>query len=66
MAGQDPIELFESLGGQFSPDFDAYARGKIPIGQVRCLQCRQAPCGCVRCSCGWTNAPGVACIACSE
>jgi hypothetical protein len=29
-----------------SPDFDAYAEGRINASQIRCVLCRQAPCEC--------------------
>lgn len=30
----------------FSPDFDAYASGKIPASAVRCVLCQNIPCNC--------------------
>lgn len=30
----------------FSPDFEAYAAGKLPAASVRCVLCGNAPCNC--------------------
>jgi hypothetical protein len=30
----------------WSPDFDAYASGKIPASQVHCVLCGNSPCNC--------------------
>ncbi|WP_157254960.1 hypothetical protein [Nonomuraea typhae] len=30
----------------WSPDIDRYARGDMPVEQVRCALCRLAPCEC--------------------
>lgn len=55
----DPLEVLEELGAEWSPDFDTYASGKIPLSQVRCVLCRTAPCSCARCDgCGMTVPPG--------
>lgn len=29
-----------------SPDFDAYAEGRIGVAEVRCVLCTHAPCDC--------------------
>jgi len=42
----DPKEMLDQLGAQWSPDFDAYARGEIGASQVRCVLCTHAPCDC--------------------
>lgn len=34
------------MSGAVSPDLGDYAEGKIPVSQVRCVLCRQAPCTC--------------------
>jgi hypothetical protein len=31
---------------RWSPDFDAYATGKLPISAIRCALCGLAPCQC--------------------
>jgi hypothetical protein len=46
----DPRKILDSLGAQWSPDFDAYASGKLDITQVRCLLCGKAPCECKQCT----------------
>lgn len=43
---RDPAEALTELGATWAPDFDAYASGRLDIGQVRCLLCGQAPCNC--------------------
>lgn len=45
----DPVSIVNELGGQWSPDFDAYASGRLDISQVRCVLCGQAPCQCRFC-----------------
>jgi len=30
----------------WSPDFDAYASGKLDISRVRCALCQHSPCDC--------------------
>jgi hypothetical protein len=42
----DPTEAVEQLGAIWSPDFDAYAAGRLDVSQVRCVLCEQAPCNC--------------------
>lgn len=49
MTAPDPVSILDQLGAQWSPDFDAYASGKLDISQVRCVLCRQAPCQCRQC-----------------
>lgn len=44
----DPAAILASLGARWSPDFDAYATGKLDITQVRCVLCI-APCQCRYC-----------------
>lgn len=41
-----PTEAVDSLGAIWSPDFDAYASGEMPLQGVRCALCLQAPCEC--------------------
>jgi hypothetical protein len=63
----DPVTALAALGAVWSPDFDSYAAGTIPLSQVRCVLCRTAPCSCPRCpahqmsthTCGCTT-PGAA------
>ena len=45
-AKQTPVEQVDALGAQWSPDFDAYATGRISADQIRCVLCRHAPCAC--------------------
>lgn len=52
----DPVSLLDQLGAVWSPDFDAYASGSIPISQVRCVLCRHAPCTCTYCPAVHENA----------
>jgi hypothetical protein len=42
----DPVKALEQLGAILSPDFDAYASGKLDASRVRCALCRHAPCDC--------------------
>jgi hypothetical protein len=42
----DAVAILDQLGAIWSPDFDAYASGKLPLSQVRCALCRHAPCDC--------------------
>lgn len=42
----DPVKTVKKLGAKFSPDFDAYASGKLDAGKVRCVLCGKAPCQC--------------------
>lgn len=44
-AGDNPDRLVLWVPPVLSPDFDAYAEGRISASQVRCLMCQQAPCG---------------------
>ena len=44
-----PRQILDELGAVWSPDFDAYASGKLPISQVRCVLCGHAPCTCRQC-----------------
>jgi hypothetical protein len=37
-------EALDQLGAQWSPDFDAYASGKVST--PRCALCRKSPCEC--------------------
>ncbi len=46
MSNTDPRELLDQLGAAWSPDFDAYASGKLGASQVRCVLCGHAPCDC--------------------
>jgi hypothetical protein len=39
-------EMLNSLGAVWSPDFIAYASGRLDASQVRCALCRMAPCEC--------------------
>lgn len=45
-----PVDQLDRLGAQWSPDFDAYAAGRLSASAVRCVLCRTAPCSCSRCS----------------
>ena len=45
-AARDPRGALEALGAAWSPDFDAYASGRLPVERVRCLMCESAPCEC--------------------
>lgn len=42
----DPQEARNALGVKWSPDFDAFAGGRIDADQLRCLLCGLAPCAC--------------------
>lgn len=42
----DPMRELSKLDPIFSPDFDAYASGKIDVRRVRCALCKKAPCEC--------------------
>ncbi|WP_344613374.1 hypothetical protein, partial [Dactylosporangium salmoneum] len=42
----DPVAALNELGAVWSPDFDAYAEGRMPHGLVRCVLCGKAPCEC--------------------
>ncbi|MEX5634939.1 hypothetical protein [Parafrankia sp. FMc2] len=44
--GFDPVEAVNALGAVWSPDFDAYAEGRLGASQVRCALCTSAPCAC--------------------
>ncbi len=44
--GTDPVSALGKLGARWSPDFDAYASGKLDAGKVRCALCGHAPCDC--------------------
>jgi hypothetical protein len=46
----DPVAALAALGARWSPDFDAYASGQLPISQVRCVLCGRAPCACQHCT----------------
>ncbi len=41
----NPSDALDDLGAVWSPDFDAYATGRIDASQAACLMCQQAPCG---------------------
>ena len=41
-----PAGALAALGAVWSPDFDAYASGQLPAGQVRCALCLHRPCDC--------------------
>ena len=41
-----PEEQVDALGAVRSPDFDAYAAGRLDVAQVRCVLCGHAPCDC--------------------
>ncbi len=41
----DSVEVVNGLGAVWSPDFDAFAEGRLDASGVRCLMCEQAPCG---------------------
>ena len=43
---EDAVELVDSLGALWSPDFDAFASGALDAASVRCVLCEEAPCGC--------------------
>jgi hypothetical protein len=45
----DPVKILGKLSAKWSPDFDAYASGKLPAHKVRCVLCGQAPCQCSYC-----------------
>lgn len=42
----EPTEVLEALGAQWSPDFDAYAAGRLNAAAIRCVLCGHAPCDC--------------------
>jgi hypothetical protein len=42
----DPVTVLAELGAAWSPDFEAYASGRLSVAQIRCLMCEQAPCDC--------------------
>ena len=42
----DPEKILSELGALWSPDFDAYASGKLDASQVRCVLCLHCPCDC--------------------
>jgi hypothetical protein len=42
----DPVKLVNRLGAKWSPDFDAYASGRLDASEVRCVLCGHAPCDC--------------------
>ena len=42
----DPVETVNALGAIWSPDFDAYASGRLDASKVRCVLCETAPCSC--------------------
>ena len=50
-----PRQILDELGAVWSPDFDAYASGKLPISQVRCVLCSHAPCTCRQCEAIYDN-----------
>lgn len=43
---ETPVEQVNTLGAQWSEDFDAYAFGQLSADRVRCVLCRTAPCSC--------------------
>ena len=43
---RDPIDAVNDLDAKWSPDFDAYASGRLDASSVRCALCEQAPCQC--------------------
>ncbi len=45
----DPRAMLDQLGAVWSPDFDAYASGRLGVSQVRCVLCGVAPCQCRQC-----------------
>ena len=58
----DPVAMLGALGAVWSPDFDAYASGQLPIDRVRCVLCGQAPCACQHCTAvyrSWLGAESV-------
>ncbi|WP_030439848.1 hypothetical protein [Actinoplanes subtropicus] len=42
----NPVKTVNKLGAKWSPDFDAYASGRIRADQVRCVLCQHSPCNC--------------------
>jgi hypothetical protein len=44
----DAVEVVNQLGAVWSPDFDAYAEGRIGVAEFRCALCERAPCACPR------------------
>jgi hypothetical protein len=40
---------------RWSPDFDAYASGQLPIEAIRCVLCGLAPCQCLQCPAIYTR-----------
>jgi hypothetical protein len=36
----------DRLDPKWSPDFDAYAEGRIDASQIRCVLCTHCPCDC--------------------
>jgi hypothetical protein len=39
-------DIVNGLGARWSPNFDAYEAGEIPLSQVVCVLCQTAPCSC--------------------
>ena len=42
----DAQEVLTVLGAKWSPDFDAFAEGRIDADQSQCVLCGQRPCNC--------------------
>jgi hypothetical protein len=51
----DPAKILKKLGAKWSPDFDAYASGRLPAHKVRCVLCGSAPCECRYCDAQYEN-----------
>jgi hypothetical protein len=45
-AAADPVGALRQLGALWSPDFDAYASGRLSASEVRCALCLKVPCKC--------------------
>lgn len=46
MTDREPAKILSELGAKWSPDFEAYASGRLPADRVRCVLCGLAPCEC--------------------
>lgn len=42
----DPVGALNQLGATWSPDFDAYATGKLDASRLGCVLCELCPCDC--------------------
>ncbi len=46
MIRRDPVAALDTLGAVWSPDFGAYAAGRLDPTTVRCVLCGRSPCAC--------------------